>query len=131
MLISDWSSDVCSSDLAGVDHLAQIVRGDVGRHADRDAAGTVDEQVGEARGQDCRLFAAGVVVGLEVDRVLVEVVQQHHRGPGEPRLGITHRGRRVGVHRRSEEHTSELLALMRISYAVFCLKKKKETTTYY
>src|SRR3546814_4156800 len=31
---------------------------------------------------------------------------------------------RVGVHRRSEEHTSELQSLMRISYAVFCLKKK-------
>src|SRR3546814_2396117 len=31
---------------------------------------------------------------------------------------------------RSEEHTSELQSLMRISYAVFCLKKKKQTTTY-
>src|SRR3546814_14805507 len=31
--------------------------------------------------------------------------------------------------RRSEEHTSELQSLMRISYAVFCLKKKKEQTT--
>src|SRR3546814_10482814 len=31
------------------------------------------------------------------------------------------------VHRRSEEHTSELQSLMRISYAVFCLKKKKNT----
>src|SRR3546814_7945695 len=31
-------------------------------------------------------------------------------------------------HRRSEEHTSELQSLMRISYAVFCLKKKKKTT---
>src|SRR3546814_3075038 len=31
----------------------------------------------------------------------------------------------VGFHRRSEEHTSELQSLMRISYAVFCLKKKK------
>src|SRR3546814_8347697 len=31
---------------------------------------------------------------------------------------------------RSEEHTSELQSLMRISYAVFCLKKKKENTTY-
>src|SRR3546814_9289180 len=31
---------------------------------------------------------------------------------------------------RSEEHTSELQSLMRISYAVFCLKKKKKTTTY-
>src|SRR3546814_9114304 len=32
------------------------------------------------------------------------------------------------VHGRSEEHTSELQSLMRISYAVFCLKKKKSTT---
>src|SRR3546814_7967386 len=32
-------------------------------------------------------------------------------------------------HRRSEEHTSELQSLMRISYAVFCLKKKKKITT--
>src|SRR3546814_1372826 len=32
---------------------------------------------------------------------------------------------------RSEEHTSELQSLMRISYAVFCLKKKKKTTTQY
>src|SRR3546814_4721200 len=41
---------------------------------------------------------------------------------------------KVGIHRmvrvgsqRSEEHTSELQSLMRISYAVFCLKKKKQT----
>src|SRR3546814_8122422 len=34
---------------------------------------------------------------------------------------------RVVLHRRSEEHTSELQSLMRISYAVFCLKKKKIT----
>src|SRR3546814_2014547 len=34
------------------------------------------------------------------------------------------------AHDRSEEHTSELQSLMRISYAVFCLKKKKKTTTY-
>src|SRR3546814_7414235 len=32
---------------------------------------------------------------------------------------------------RSEEHTSELQSLMRISYAVFCLKKKKKNTQYY
>src|SRR3546814_4503377 len=35
----------------------------------------------------------------------------------------------AGLTRRSEEHTSELQSLMRISYAVFCLKKKKETIT--
>src|SRR3546814_978521 len=37
---------------------------------------------------------------------------------------------RLGAAERSEEHTSELQSLMRISYAVFCLKKKKTTTTY-
>src|SRR3546814_14979563 len=46
---------------------------------------------------------------------------------GAPRTGKgaagLHRGR--GVDQRSEEHTSELQSLMRISYAVFCLKKKK------
>src|SRR3546814_6634973 len=35
---------------------------------------------------------------------------------------------RLFYHSRSEEHTSELQSLMRISYAVFCLKKKKQTT---
>src|SRR3546814_1548023 len=35
-----------------------------------------------------------------------------------------------GRNRRSEEHTSELQSLMRISYAVFCLKKKKTKNTY-
>src|SRR3546814_10813283 len=38
-------------------------------------------------------------------------------------------GAREGL-RRSEEHTSELQSLMRISYAVFCLKKKKLSTSY-
>src|SRR3546814_9520325 len=37
--------------------------------------------------------------------------------------------RRSILHHRSEEHTSELQSLMRISYAVFCLKKKKTTAT--
>src|SRR3546814_7578752 len=35
---------------------------------------------------------------------------------------------REALHARSEEHTSELQSLMRISYAVFCLKKKKKNT---
>src|SRR3546814_7849576 len=36
----------------------------------------------------------------------------------------------IGMLLRSEEHTSELQSLMRISYAVFCLKKKKQIITY-
>src|SRR3546814_3495819 len=44
-------------------------------------------------------------------------LQQHHGGGAEPAGGRD---------RRSEEHTSELQSLMRISYAVFCLKKQKQ-----
>ena len=69
----------------GVDDLAQIVRRDVGRHADGDAAGAVDQQVRELRRQDRRLLAALVVVGPEVDRVLVDVGQQRVGDLGQPR----------------------------------------------
>src|SRR3546814_2491512 len=55
-----------------------------------------------------------------------------HSGQLRYRLALS--DRRVAAHRpgaakrrRSEEHTSELQSLMRISYAVFCLKKKKQT----
>src|SRR3546814_10422298 len=48
-----------------------------------------------------------------------------HRRRGGGRAGLF---RRRGLCRRSEEHTSELQSLMRISYAVFCLKKKKTMT---
>src|SRR3546814_14907797 len=52
---------------------------------------------------------------------------QYGRGIGAFRLdGAFRRHRRPDVQRRSEEHTSELQSLMRISYAVFCLKKKKK-----
>ena len=82
---------------AAVDHLAEVVRRDVGRHADRDAAGAVDEQVREARRQDLRLVLRLVVVRLEVDRVLVDVVQKRHRRAGEARLGVAHRRGRIAV----------------------------------
>src|SRR3546814_7188730 len=48
--------------------------------------------------------------------------------PG-PRAGDARDEPRAGARPRSEEHTSELQSLMRISYAVFCLKKKKKQTT--
>src|SRR3546814_6505528 len=47
----------------------------------------------------------------------------------EHRLGVKLFERRTRGAFRSEEHTSELQSLMRISYAVCCLKKKKQTTT--
>src|SRR3546814_2347593 len=65
----------------------------------------------EARGKAGRIF--GPVCQLAG---IVHEIEQQRRQPGE-------------VHVRSEEHTSELQSLMRISYAVFCLKKKKRIIT--
>src|SRR3546814_2849591 len=98
MRISDWSSDVCSSDLPG----------DVG-----------------ARGGAALCADAG---GSE--RLLSGVGQPDDRGARARGLDLGGRSRRSGALAalRSEEHTSELQSLMRISYAVFCLKQK---TTYY
>ena len=84
---------------AGVDHLAEIVGRDVGRHADGNAAGAVDQEVREPRRQDHRLFFVAVVVGLEVDGVLVDVRKQRHRRVVETALGVPHRRRRIAVDR--------------------------------
>ena len=82
-----------------VDRLAQVVRRDVRRHADRDARRAVDQQVREASRQDERLLGAPVVVGREVDRVHVEVTEHLHRHASEARLGVPHRGGRIVVDR--------------------------------
>ena len=82
---------------AGVDHLAEIVRRDVGGHADGDAAGAVDEQVGKFRRQHHRLFLAAVVIRLEIDGVVLEVVEQRHGGARQPDLGIALGGGRIAV----------------------------------
>ena len=82
-----------------VDRLAEVVRRDVGRHADGDAAGAVDQQVGEPRRKDDRLLLLLVVVRPEVDRVLVEVVEQRGRDAVEPRLGVARGRRRIAVDR--------------------------------
>ena len=64
---------------AGVDDLAEIVRRDIGRHADGDAAGAIDQQIGETRRQDRRLPLLAVVIGLEIDRVVIDVLDQRQR----------------------------------------------------
>src|SRR3546814_7905010 len=112
MRISDWSSDVCSSDL-----IEQFGHDDV-RAADEAhppfgrLVGVV-EQIEHERpgGVDERAGAEGAIV----------------RGD-QPAAGLAGQARHLGVG-RSEEHTSELQSLMRISYAVFCLKKKKKDIT--
>src|SRR3546814_7086591 len=92
MRISDWSSDVCSSDLSD-------------RRDEHFAAGAIFQSIGFQPADDRKLCVFWKR-RFRCDR--------HHHGEGWPSL-----------YERSEEHTSELQSLMRISYAVFCLKKKK------
>jgi len=82
-----------------IDDLAQIVRRDIGRHADGDAARAVDQQVRDPARQDDRLQLLFVVVGLEIDGVLVDIGHQGDGGRGHPRLGVTHRSGHIAVDR--------------------------------
>src|SRR3546814_4031921 len=104
MRISDWSSDVCSSDLAN--HLGVTAALEIEDRGVRPAMLVVADQRARRVGRQGRL--AGAAEAEEDRRVAV-------------RTDV-----RRAVH-RSEEHTSELQSLMRISYAVFCLKKKTNT----
>ena len=81
--------------LRGVGDLAQVVRRDVGRHADGDAGAAVDEQVGEPARQDRRLLRLAVVVVAEVDGLLVDVADHLHGQRRHPALGVPRRRRRV------------------------------------
>src|SRR3546814_5391096 len=120
MRISDWSSDVCSSDLPSRPGIRPLAR----RHDDR------TDRIGPCRGA---LGRTATVRHVDPHR------HRHCFGDAAPaiRLSATERTgpraarawppRTLDLH-RSEEHTSELQSLMRISYAVFCLKNKKVTT---
>ena len=81
----------------GLDGLAEVVRRDVGRHADGDAVAAVHQQVREARGQHGGLGERLVVVGLPVDGVLLQVAEQLHGRLCQAALGVTHGGRGVAV----------------------------------
>src|SRR3546814_3859099 len=116
MRISDWSSDVCSSDLPVDPHDVGL-----GVHPVHGLGDVVDplEHVGdlvdaidEDEGPDLRELP-----GDRVDEV------QRETGEGSHGAGDVGDDEDLGLG-RSEEHTSELQSLMRISYAVFCLKKK-------
>ena len=82
---------------AGVDHFAQIVRRDIRRHADGDAARAVDEQIRKAGGKNDRLAFGAVVIVLEMHRVLVDIFGQHVRDLGAARFGVAHRRRRIAI----------------------------------
>ena len=73
------------------------MRRDVGRHADGDAGAAVDDEVGDARGQDGGLEGGLVVVGGEVDGVGVDVGEHFAGDTGEAGFGVTHGGGGVAV----------------------------------
>ena len=83
----------------GVDHLAQVVGRDVRGHADGDARGAVHQQVREPAGHHGGLHQGLVEVRIEVDGLLLDVPHHLHGQLREPRLGVTHGGRAVAVHR--------------------------------
>ncbi len=76
-----------------VDHFTEVVRRDVGGHADGDALAAVDEQVGEPGGQHFGLLGAAVVVGHHVDGVFVDAFEQLHCQRMQPALGVAGRRR--------------------------------------
>src|SRR3546814_3096259 len=119
MRISDWSSDVCSSDLGGrlaAHGVARAARQQVGQRRDPRQHRTHRARAQLHRRQECLepAFAAHPHARFALFRG-----SDPRRIDDQPLLPVD-----AGV--RSEEHTSELQSLMRISYAVFCLKKKKQ-----
>ena len=79
----------------GVDHLTQVVGGDVGGHADRYALTAVDEEVGEPGREDLGFGELTRVVVGEVDGLLVDAVEEGEGDGVEPTLGVTGGGWRV------------------------------------
>src|SRR3546814_2860985 len=123
MRISDWSSDVCSSDLGmNVARIGVLLAG----LPNTIAAQTIN-----------RFCSSGLqAVALAADQVRLGNADLVLAGGTESMSMVPMMGNKVAlspnvfrddhVAIRSEEHTSELQSLMRISYAVFCLKKKKK-----
>src|SRR3546814_10097507 len=108
MRISDWSSDVCSSDLAH-DPRHHLECGGIAHAADKEEQQHHGEEQWEAVRRQ-RPDHAGCCNHLH---------DEHPEGD-----------KRATGPVRSEEHTSELQSLMRISYAVFCLKKTQQTNNH-
>src|SRR3546814_9447781 len=126
MRISDWSSDVCSSDLhrgsSDLRHATAVAR-------QRTARGLSLHTRRRAR-RSRRRACVGGRRGRAAD-------QRWRNGESLPPVArpaaVSMNGQvtpKRRDYRRSEEHTSELQSLMRISYAVFCLKKKKRPNKY-
>src|SRR3546814_2886955 len=119
MRISDWSSDVCSSDLAERTH-PTFSSYFASRHEQVNGRVKIS-QINE----DC-LKRFGGAFHKRFNSLLTRVDRYYIKQKGFSI--VSSYGSLITCRHefRSEEHTSELQSLMRISYAVFCLKKKKD-----
>src|SRR3546814_4032779 len=121
MRISDWSSDVCSSDLSATGTFLKSRQQLISGAPWTRLAATLFHPP-HFRGR------AGLTYGG--DRYSFSAFVNHMSALDDDRQTVTSRiSAYTTVDLRSEEHTSELQSLMRISYAVFCLKKKILKTT--
>src|SRR3546814_3347950 len=114
MRISDWSSDVCSSDLAG---------GSVSCRTSKDSRDDSAPNSLVVRADvDTKLLLSARKALASCEKPSRGVMSQRKATDARPLSSFSSPDAMNAV--RSEEHTSELQSLMRISYAVFCLKKK-------
>src|SRR3546814_3479193 len=112
MRISDWSSDVCSSDLYA--HTPDAIEAAIAALKPH-ATGRLIVMFGAGGDRDVgKRETMGRVAAAHADLVIVTDDNPRTEPP-------------AAIRARSEEHTSELQSLMRISYAVFCLKKKNSS----
>src|SRR3546814_4924345 len=131
MRISDWSSDVCSSDLVRIGERAEGAR----NHTQCDSL-LIGDRCGAHTFPYTEIRNPSAIVEHEATTSKISEDQLFYcrsRGIGEEdAVSMIVNGFCKDVFKelpmeRSEEHTSELQSLMRISYAVFCLKKNKKT----
>src|SRR3546814_3156348 len=121
MRISDWSSDVCSSDL----EQAKRARPQMPKHVE---FGQLADAHSRNAGVDDRMAAiAAKPARWLVEHLSVALLELPGRARADDMLVAIKILNRV--ERRSEEHTSELQSLMRISYSVFCSNKKTHIVT--
>src|SRR3546814_4932383 len=116
MRISDWSSDVCSSDLLGFVKRVVLVDVEVTHFLLLGLAGR--ERAQRRPAEECHFHVLREAVKAEKPDLVLDAVEGR-----VPFHRLAHAGD-GGRDERSEEHTSELQSLMRNSYAVFCLKTK-------